>query len=134
VNLNRVGVWVDHREAFILRPGAAGAEAVVVLESAAERQPRRAGDLESGPYEPLQQQADDVQQRKYTGELNRYYDRVITGIGAVEELLIFGPGEAPGELRRRLPEHKFDGVRIAVERADRMSQDQMLAHVRRANL
>jgi hypothetical protein len=59
---------------------------------------------------------------------------VITGIGAVEELLIFGPGEAPGELRRRLAEHKFDGVRIAVERADRMSQDQMLAHVRRANL
>lgn len=134
MNLNRVGVWVDHREAFILRPGAADAEAVVVVQSAAERQPRRAGDWESGPYEPLQQQADNVQQRKYTAELNQYYDRVITGLGAVEELLIFGPGEAPGELRRRLAEHNFEGVRIAVERADRMTQDQMLEHVRRADL
>ncbi|MFM8474593.1 MAG: hypothetical protein ACKOEO_02205 [Planctomycetaceae bacterium] len=136
MNLNRVGVWVDHREAFILRPGAADAGAVVVHQSAAERQSRRAGDCESGPYEPLQQQADNVQQRKYTAELNQYYDRVITGLGAVEELLIFGPGEAPGELRRRLGEHNhnFEGVRIVVERADRMTQDQMLEHVRRADL
>lgn len=105
-----------------------------MIESSAERQPRRAGDCESGPYEPLQQQADNVQQRKYTTELNQYYDRVITGLGVVDELLIFGPGEAPGEFRRRLAEHHLDGVRIAVERADRMSQDQMLAHVRRAEL
>lgn len=134
VKLNRVGVWVDHREAFIIRAGEDGGEQVSVLESGAERQSRRASDRESGPYEPLQQQADDVQQRKYSAELNQYYDRVIEGIGDVEELLIFGPGEAPGELRRRLPLHNFEGVRIAVERADRMTQDQMIAHVRRANM
>jgi hypothetical protein len=132
--LNRVGVWVDHRQAFIIRPGEGGDGAVAVLKSDAERQSVRAGDRERGPYEPLQQQADDVRQRKYTAELNQYYDRVIAEIGAAEELLIFGPGEAPGELRRRLSEHDFGGIRIGVERADQMTQNQMLAHVRGADL
>lgn len=134
MQLNRVGVWVDHRTAFIIRPESDGAGQVAVLESGAERQSRRASDWESGPFEPLQQQADNVQQRKYSAELSQYYNRVIEGIGEVEELLIFGPGEAPGELRRQLPPHDFEGVRIAVERADQMTQDQMIAHVRRAKL
>ncbi|MFM7038806.1 MAG: hypothetical protein ACKO2L_13915 [Planctomycetaceae bacterium] len=134
VQLNRVGVWVDHRSAFVISPGSDGAGEVAVFESGAERQSRRASDWESGPYEPLQQQADNVQQRKYSAELSQYYDRVIEGIGEVEELLIFGPGEAPGELCSRLPRHDFEGVRVAVERADQMTQDQMTAHVRRAKL
>jgi hypothetical protein len=138
VQLKRVGVWVDHRTAFVIRPGSDedGEEGgkIAVFESGAERQSRRASDWESGPYEPLQQQADNVQQRKYSAELSQYYDRVIEGIGEVEELLIFGPGEAPGELRRQLPRREFEGVRIAVERADQMTQDQMIAHVRRAKL
>ncbi|MFM7057397.1 MAG: hypothetical protein ACKO2P_10805 [Planctomycetota bacterium] len=134
MTLNRVGVWVDHREAFVIRTGGDDSGGVVVVESGVERQSRRAGDRADGPFEPLQQQADNVQQRKYTGELCEYYDRVIAELGGVEELLIFGPGEAPGELRRRLSERGFGGVRIGVERADRMTPDQMLAHVRGAVL
>ena len=132
--LNRVGVWVDHREAYVIRPGHDGdAEAeVVVVPSQAERQSRRASDWEKGPFEPLQQQADNERQRKYTAELNQYYDKVIDHIGAVDALLIFGPGEAPGELRKRLKPQDFNGVHIEVQRADRMTRDQMIAHVRRA--
>ncbi|MEY2724437.1 MAG: hypothetical protein RLZZ458_304 [Planctomycetota bacterium] len=132
--LNRVGVWVDHREAYVIRPGADGEADVVEVPSLAERQSRRAGDREEGPFEPLQQQADNERQRKYTAELNQYYDRVIDRIGAVDALLIFGPGEAPGELRRRLKPEDFNGVHIEVQRADRMTRDQMVAHVRRAEL
>lgn len=134
--LNRVGVWVDHREAYVIRPGADdnGEARVVVVPSQAERQSRRASDREQGPFEPLQQQADNERQRKYTAELNQFYDKVIDCIGAVDALLIFGPGEAPGELRRRLKPEDFNGVHIEVERADRMTQNQMIAHVLCAKL
>ncbi|MEY3458105.1 MAG: hypothetical protein RL215_1262 [Planctomycetota bacterium] len=130
--LNRVGVWVDHREAFVIRPGEDSDAAVVTVPSLAESQSRRASDWEQGPFEPLQQQADNERQRKYTAELNQYYDRVIETIGEVDSLLIFGPGEAPGELQRRLRPEDFNGVHVAVQRADRMTQAQMIAHVRRA--
>lgn len=132
MKLKRVGVWVDHRQAYIIQPDGDGGWRVLELESGAERQSRRAGDVEEGPFEPLQQQADNVQQRKYTAELNQYYDRVIGALGNVEELLIFGPGEAPGELHKRLPSHTFGGVRVVTERADQMTQPQMIAHVQKA--
>ena len=46
--------------------------------------------------------ADDSRERKRTGQLNLYYDAVIAGIRAADSLLIFGPGEAKGELAKRL--------------------------------
>ena len=127
----RVGIWVDHNDAFVLRPDAEE-QLVTVLHSHAETQSRRASDLESGPFEPLQQQADNVQQRKYTAELNQYYDRVIEQVGHPESLLIFGPGEAKLELRGRLDKHRFSKVPVRVETADRMTEAQMLEYVRRA--
>jgi hypothetical protein len=126
----RVGIWVDHRDAFVLRPHAEE-QRVTVVHSDAETQSRRASDLESGPFEPLQQQSDDVRQRKYTSELNQYYDRVIEQIGEPESLLIFGPGEAKLELRGRLDKHRFARVDVRVETADRMTEAQMLEYVRR---
>ncbi|MEN9555924.1 MAG: hypothetical protein RLZZ232_2210 [Planctomycetota bacterium] len=126
----RVGIWVDHRDAFVLRPFA-DEQRVTVVHSNAETQSRRANDVESGPFEPLHQQSDDVRQRKYTSELNQYYDRVIEQIGDPDSLLIFGPGEAKLELQGRLDKHRFSRVDVRVETADRMTEAQMLAYVRR---
>lgn len=126
----RVGIWVDHRDAFVLRPDAEE-QRVTVVHSHAETQSRRASDVESGPFEPLQQQSDDVRQRKYTSELNQYYDRVIEQIGDPDSLLIFGPGEAKLELQGRLDKHRFSRVDVRVEPADRMTEAQMLEYVRR---
>lgn len=126
----RVGIWVDHRQAFILRPNLTDSM-VTTVYSNAESQTRRASDLESGPFESLQVQSDDVRQRKYTSELNQYYDRVIEQIGDADSLLIFGPGEAKVELRHRLDKnHQLSKVHIAVETTDRMSEAQMLEFVR----
>jgi stalled ribosome rescue protein Dom34 len=103
---------------------------VTTVHSNAESQSRRASDLESGPFEPLQVQSDDVRQRKYTSELNQYYDRVIEQIGDADSLIIFGPGEAKVELRHRLDKHRLSGVHISVETTDRMTEAQMLEFVR----
>jgi len=65
-----------------------------------------------------------------TGHLNIYYDAVMACIGDAESILIFGPGEAKGELKKRLTRNKL-GDRIAdVETVDKMTDRQIAAKVR----
>ena len=51
----------------------------------------------------------------HTGHINDYYDRVIAVIRDAASILIFGPGEAKGELKKLLEHAKFDGHLLAVE-------------------
>jgi hypothetical protein len=73
------------------------------ITSGVEKQPGRfAGVRSTTPYESQLVSADDSRQRKFTGHLNDYYDEVIASIRDAESILIFGPGEAKGELKKRL--------------------------------
>ena len=127
---NQAGIWLDHREAVIVMTGAADGHRVRVL-SRVEKHPQRTGDSPlKGPYESRQVPADDQRQRALTGELNHYYDAIISAVDDAQRLLIFGPGEAKGELKRRL-ESKGLGSRIAaIETADKKTDRQIGAKVR----
>jgi len=62
-----------------------------------------------------------------TGKLDGYYDAVIEAVRDVDAMVIFGPGEAKGEFKKRLDKHKL-GARIAgVETADKMTERQITA-------
>jgi hypothetical protein len=65
-----------------------------------------------------------------TGELNTYYDAVASAVRDAESLLIFGPGEAKGEFRKRLEKNNLGGHVAAVETADKMTDRQIAAKVR----
>jgi hypothetical protein len=126
----RVGVWIDHRKAVIVVLTDTGEE-IRLRISQAEKQLRRAGDSPlKGPYEAQQVPADDSRERKLTGQLNIYYDAVIAGIREADSLLIFGPGEAKGELAKRLERHHFSGRIVGSETVDKMSHRQIAAKVR----
>ena len=56
---------------------------------------------------------------------------VIACIRDAESILIFGPGEAKGELKKRLQRNKLGGCIIAIETIDRMTDRQIAAKVRR---
>jgi hypothetical protein len=93
-----------------------------------EKQLRRAGDSPlQGPYEAQQVPADDSRERKRTGQLNIYYDAVIASIREADSLLIFGPGEAKGELAKRLERSHFSGRIVGSETADKMTHRQIAA-------
>src|SRR4029077_17892216 len=126
----KVGLWIDHRKAIVVTVTDKGEEIVLVI-SAVEKQRRRSGDSPlKGHYEPQQVPADDRQQRTFTGHLSVYYDAVIACIGDAESILIFGPGEAKGELTKRLERDKI-GIRIvAMETADKMTEPQIVAKVK----
>ena len=125
----RTGVWIDHRKAIIVVIADAGVETRLVI-SKAEKQLRRSGDSPlKGSYESSQVPADDSRQRAFTGQLNIYYDAVIACIREAEAVLIFGPGEAKGELKKRLEKAKLGGRIVGVETADKMTDRQIAARV-----
>lgn len=98
----KVGLWVDHRKAKIVAVTNKGEEINLII-SKVEKQPGRFDHIRSlAPFEAQQVRADDSRQRKFTGHLNIYYDAIIACIRDAQAILIFGPGEAKGELKKRL--------------------------------
>lgn len=126
----KAGVWIDHRESVIVALTPDG-ERITHIASNVEKHLERGGDSPlKGPYEALQVPADDSRQRALTHELNLYYDAVIAVLRNFDSLLLFGPGEAKGEIHQRLLAAKL-GARIhAVEAADKMTDPQIVAKVR----
>jgi hypothetical protein len=127
---SNAGVWIDHRRSVVVTLTSSG-EHLTHIDAHVEKHLERDGDSPlKGPYEARQVPADDSRQRALTGKLNRYYDTVIEALRGCENLLLFGPGEAKGELQKRLAKAK-DGPRIAaVETTDKMTDPQIAAKVR----
>jgi hypothetical protein len=127
----KVGLWIDHRKAIVIALTDKGEEIRLVV-SAIEKQARRSlSSRHTGPYEPQQVPADDSRQRAFTGHLDIYYDAVIASIRDAESILIFGPGEAKGELKKRLERISLDGRIVGVETVDKMTDRQIAAKIRR---
>ena len=127
---DKAGVWIDHRKAVIVMVTSTG-EHTALLVSTVEKHAERSGDSPlKGRYESRQVAADDSRQRTLTGKLNIYYDAVIAALRNAESFIIFGPGEAKGELKKRLVKSKFGGRVAAVETADKMTDRQIVAKVR----
>jgi hypothetical protein len=127
---DKVGVWIDHRKAVIVVLSPDG-EHTTLITSQVEKHLERGGDSPlKGSYEAHQVPADDSRQRALTGELNVYYDAVIAALGKVGSLLLFGPGEAKLELKKRLVKANLGERIVAVETEDKMSDRQVVAKVR----
>ena len=74
---------------------------------------------------------DDQGGKGFPVHLNRYYDEVISHILDAESILLFGPGEAKGELEKRLASKGLGGRIIGVETTDKMTERQIAAKVRK---
>jgi hypothetical protein len=124
------GVWIDHSEAVVVLVSG-NEEDMTRIKSGAEEQVRRSGrSLVVGPFEPQMVPADDSRERQYTGSLTRYYDEVVASLRSASAILLFGPGEAKGELKNRLEKDRLDLRINRVETADKMTERQILQKVR----
>lgn len=125
-----VGLWIDHRKAHIVTVTEKG-QVVKLIISALEKQARRSlTSRHSGTYESQKVPADDSRQRAFTGHLNIYYDAVVASIRNAESILIFGPGEAKGELCKRLAGVGLARRIVKVETVDKMTDRQIAAKVK----
>jgi len=127
----RIGLWVDHRKAVVVAIPDYGEETTLVILSKVERQPGRIdGKRSTTSHESQLVSADDSRQRRFTGQLDIYYDAVIACVRNAETILIFGPGEAKGELRKRIMKAGIRGRIEEAETADKMTDPQIVAKVR----
>ena len=83
-----------------------------------------------GSYESRQVPRSATRQRIYTKQLNAYYDAVIASIRDASAILLFGPGEATRELKKRLKRNNLASRIAGIEAADKMTDRQIAAKVR----
>jgi hypothetical protein len=127
---SHIGLWIDHRRAVIVFPSKLGDETSIILSQAEWHQRRAEGALPIEAYEARRVQADDVQDRKFEQQLQAFYDEVIAVVHAAASLFVFGPGEAKGELAKRLAHEKPTTRSVNVEAADKLTDRQIAAKVR----
>ena len=77
---------------------------------------------------------EDVRDRQFENHLNSYYDEVITYIRDADSIQIFGPGEAKGELEKRIEHEGLKARILAIETVDKMTDRQIAAKVREHSL
>jgi hypothetical protein len=116
------GLWIDHREAAIVMVTDAGEE-IKRIKSNLEKRVRYSGGSRSNGS---QREPEDQRDRRFEDHLNKYYAEVIACIREAETILLFGPGEAKGEI-----ESEDLGGRIGgIETVDKMTEHQIAAKVR----
>jgi len=122
------GLWVDHREALIVVLSKTGEE-TKRIQSNAQQQLRRTGEPSIGRFEYQEVPADDSRQRAYSGYLERYYEEIVSYLRHAGAILIFGPGEAKGELKKRFEKECPGAHLVTMETTDKMTEPQIVAHV-----
>ena len=124
------GLWIDHRKAVIVIASTEG-EKTMEIRSGVDKQPGRfEGVRSTEPYEAQLVKADDSRERDFTGHLDHYYAEVIATIREADSILIFGPGEAKGELKNHLDQAGLGENIIGLETIDKMTDNQIAAKVR----
>ncbi len=119
----QVGLWIDHRQAVIVTVANEGEEIKRITSNMEKHVRFASGSSEDGS-------AEDIRDRQFENHLNRYYDDVITVIRDADSIQIFGPGEAKGELKKRLESKELGGRIINIETVDKMTDRQIAAKVR----
>jgi len=125
-----IGLWIDHREAIIVILTDAGEE-VRHLTSNSGKHIRYSGSSHSKTPQGLKEvTSEDGRDRKFGNDLNKYYDEVIAAIRDADSIQIFGPGEAKGELEKRIEHEGLKARLLAIETVDKMTDRQISAKVR----
>jgi hypothetical protein len=124
------GLWIDHRKAVIAMVSSHSEETSEIRSNVDKHRGRQDGVATQDPCEAQLKSADDSHQREFTGHLDPFYDRVVDAVCDAGTVLIFGPGEAKGEFRKRLDRSRFKGNILAVETDDKMTDRQIVAKVR----
>jgi hypothetical protein len=120
----QAGLWIDHRKAVIVMISETGEE-IKEITSDMEKHVRFSGGTASDDGS-----TEDVRDRQFGNHLNSFYDQVIAIIRQADSIQIFGPGEAKGELAKRLEHEGLKACILSIETVDKLTDRQIAAKVR----
>jgi hypothetical protein len=125
-----VGLWIDHHKTVMVTMLDEKEETREIRSNVA-RYVRLTGGL--SPKKPnlsTLSTAENMVDRRYENHLNGYYDGLVSLLRNADSIWIFGPGEAKGELKKRLDHEKLGERIISIETVDKMTDRQIAAKVR----
>ncbi len=117
-----VGLWIDRRRAAIVTVTEAETRMRYIISDIDDHFQFAGGVPEFAD--------EDIKERRIANNLKKYYDKVISDIKDAHSILIFGPGEAKIELKKRMKRISMAGKKIEVETEDKMTDNQIAAKVR----
>jgi hypothetical protein len=116
----RIGIWMDHAQANLME---------------FTQEPIETEELNSTFTHEVKvnslNRSEAIMHHKEQQEEGEYYDRLGDVIKGYDEVLLFGPTDAKVELFNRLrKDHRFENIKINIEQADKMTENQQHAHVK----
>jgi hypothetical protein len=123
-----VGLWIDHKQAFAIWCEDGRVE---VIPSHIEPPAHYSGGTQLGGKMNQKGDVELHHSDRFRLQMSKYYQQVISALKDAESILIMGPGTAKIEFEKVAKKNKSMQSRILkVETADKMTKNQMIAHVR----
>ncbi|CAG0942945.1 hypothetical protein BROC_02077 [Candidatus Brocadiaceae bacterium] len=119
-----VGLWIDHRQATIVILTDKKEQLKRITSGVEER--AQASALQDDSHEDRRYKED----RRLHDDLSKYYQEVAAYLSDSDAVLIFGPGEAKGELQKHLEAQEQNGTIVSLETTDKMTDGQIKRKVR----
>ncbi|WP_228692834.1 hypothetical protein [Lunatimonas sp.] len=131
----QLGLWVDYGQAILIGYAEGEVREFDRITSSLGKGRREEGEgNDSTRFTPNHEHASNNEYRKHQTEqqvISEYLKQLEQELLRYKEVLIFGPGTAKEQLRNRLKDNKaFRSTWVAVENADKMTQNQLMAFVR----
>jgi stalled ribosome rescue protein Dom34 len=127
----QIGLWIDHKKAVIVILEDKKEQIKQIQSNLKKNTGLRGGARSKSPYSARYSKGEDQYDRHQMEQLNRYYGEVIENIRDAGSILIFGPGEAKREFEKRLIRERINRKIAAIEAADKLTDRQFAARVRR---
>jgi len=127
-----LGIWLDHRDAYLFWADADGETQLQHAQADYEENRKRPGAALAGGTGvhggiPPHADIEDKRRRQKKG----FYADLLKDVQKAERVYLFGPGQAKRELAKVLEERKGSTSTVAgVATAERMTMAQMAAQVR----
>lgn len=128
MNENWVGVWIDHRNAFIVRPADEGCSVTTVSSDIERHITSTGGRAKPQPYMHENAPVSGAHRdRAYDNKLEKYLMDVVTHLDNAGRIFLLGPGIVKERLKRLIVStqskaHSFD---IVVEASEQMTLPQL---------
>ena len=123
------GLWIDHHQALIVTRLDEQEDIRQVESNIDESIQQTSPSRRRGTGGSYQDATSEVRDKKQEMALDRYYEDVRSHLEGATTLLIMGPGEAKGELKRHLTAHGMPEQIITLRSADKMTLAQIVAEV-----
>jgi stalled ribosome rescue protein Dom34 len=124
------GVWIDHRKAVVVRITNGNEDIRHIVSDDTKTAHSGSGAQLKNSYTRNDFVSEDKLERKAENHLKNFYDEVIVSLKDADSVLIIGPGEAKGELKKRIRRKKLNGRIAHVETVDKMTDPEIAEHFR----